>query len=223
MVSTPTVTDYRFFTRALLAWGRANRRTFPWREESNPFKILIAEVLLQRSRAITVARVHQDLFKRWPDAEHLARARVDTIAKVIRPVGLTRRAATLRALAIAVVAHNGVPTKIDALMELPGVGRYAAHATAAVAFGRHVPTVDGVSARVYRRFFGYPADLPAADDPQLWDLVERTTPKAQVRAWNWAVLDHAAGVCLPKVPRCSGCPLQRHCAWSQAHQVFSLS
>lgn len=223
MVTDPSIGDLRFFRRALLAWGHAHRRAFPWRETTDPFKILIAEVLLQRSRAITVAKVHRELLRRWPDADHLARAQVDTIAKVIRPVGLTRRASVLRAIAADVVARGGVPTKIRGLMELPGVGRYAAHATAAVAFGRHVPTVDGVSARVYRRYFGEPSELPPADDPELWVLVTRSTPKAQVRAWNWAVLDLAAGVCLPKVPRCADCPLQAHCAWSRVHQASSRS
>jgi len=88
-------------------------------------------VLLQRSRGITVARVYRELFRRWPDAEHLSRARESTITAVIRPLGLVRRAATLKALAREVVDISGVPNTIEALLELPGVGRYAAGATLA--------------------------------------------------------------------------------------------
>jgi A/G-specific adenine glycosylase len=204
------------FVRPLMRWGRANRRSFPWREIDDPFQILVAEVLLQRSRGKTVAKVFTELVERWPTSEALSRARVESIRKVIRPLGLTRRAETLKALAGAVVARGGVPRSLEGLMELPGVGRYAAAATAAVAFGTRAATVDGVSARVYRRFFGLLDDVPATSDPELWDLVLDVTPRRNVRAWNWAVLDLAATVCLPAQPRCVECPVVARCAVSPA-------
>jgi A/G-specific adenine glycosylase len=203
------------FRSDLVAWGRVERRSFPWRETSDPFRILVAEVLLQRSRGRTVATVYEDLFRRWPDAETLARARVSTIEAVIRPLGLTKRAATLKALAREVAGLGAVPDTLEGLLALPGVGRYAASATLAVAFGTRAAVVDGVSARVYRRYFGLDGDAPASDDGELWALVEEVTPHEHVREWNWAVLDLAATVCLPKVPRCSECPLRTGCAWSR--------
>jgi A/G-specific adenine glycosylase len=72
-----------------------------------------------------------------------------------------------------------------------------------------------VTARVYRRYFGLPADLPPVSDPELWSLVTEITPTRSIKEWNWAVLDLAATVCLPKVPRCSTCPLQADCAWTR--------
>ena len=212
-VDQQTVT---WFRRRLRAWGRANYRSFPWRETDDPFQVLIAEVLLQRSRGGTVARVYQELFERWPDAAALSRARVQSIASVIRPLGLVRRAGTLKTLAADVEQLGDVPVDLPGLMALPGVGRYAASATLAVAFGQPVPTVDGVTARVYRRFFGLEGDGPASNDKELWGSVERATPTGGVRDWNWAVLDLAATVCLPKVPRCRICPLSVRCAWSRS-------
>jgi A/G-specific adenine glycosylase len=206
--------DPEVFVRELLRWGRRNRRGFPWRSETDPFRILVAEVLLQRSRGKTVAGVYRALFERWPDAEHLARARVDSIRATIRPLGLVRRAETLRELAREIVRRGGVPRTAEGLLDLPGVGPYAAHATLAVAFGRRVPTVDGVTARVYRRYFGLPGDRPASADPDLWGLVGEVTPRRNVREWNWAVLDLASSVCLPRRPRCGECPLEPHCRWS---------
>jgi len=208
--------DAAAFTRDLLRWGRANRRDFPWRSETDPFRILVAEVLLQRSRGTTVAKVYEALFARWPDAEALAGARVPSIRSVIRPLGLVRRAETLRDLARAVVDLGAVPKSVEGLLELPGVGPYAAHATLAVAFGRPVPTVDGVTARVYRRYFGLTGERPASNDSELWTLVEAVTPRRHVREWNWSVLDLAATTCLPRVPRCQGCPLAGSCRWSAA-------
>ena len=83
----------------------------------------------------------------------------------------------------------------------------------AVAFGERPLVVDGVTARVYRRYFGLSTDLPPVSDKELWSLVTEITPKRSIKEWNWAVLDLAATTCLPKIPRCSACPLRADCAW----------
>jgi A/G-specific adenine glycosylase len=206
------------FHEDLAAWGERNRRSFGWRRTDDAFKILVAEVLLQRSRGGTVARVFEELTGRWPDARSLARARVNSIGSVIRPLGLVKRAVTLKAMAREVDRLGSVPSTYEGLIALPGVGPYAANATLAVAFGQRAPVVDGVSARVYRRYFGLEADGPAASDRRLIQVVEEATPRDHVREWNWAVLDLAATICLPKVPRCGECPLRDQCAWSKAHR-----
>jgi A/G-specific adenine glycosylase len=208
--------DVRWFRRRLLVWGRENRRSFPWRETDDPWRVLVAEVLLQRSRGKTVAKVYQDLFRRWPDALALSRARESSIAAVIRPLGLIRRAGTLRAMAREVIRLGDVPGTLHDLLSLPGVGRYAANATLVVAFGKRAPVVDGVTARVYRRYLGLESDLLASNDEALWAAAEEATPVTQAREWNWAVLDLAAEVCLPARPRCPACPLMERCQFSIA-------
>jgi A/G-specific adenine glycosylase len=219
--TTPTATtrapDVAVFRRELSRWGRKHRRSFPWRETDEPFRILVAEILLQRSRGRTVAKVYERLFERWPTALALSRARASTIEDVIRPLGLTRRAVTLKELAGEVVRLGGVPRTLESLQALPGVGPYAAGATVVVAFGGHAPVVDGVTARVYRRYFGLPDSEPASTDKELWQLVDEATPPRGRREWNWAVLDLASSVCLPKIPRCRSCPLTTGCAWSAAN------
>jgi A/G-specific adenine glycosylase len=215
----PRSDEERRFVRRLLRWGRENRRSFPWRDEADPFQVLVAEILLQRSRGRTVAPVYTELWRRWPDASALSKARADSIRSVIRPLGLVRRAETLKALATEVVALGGVPSTIDGLLELPGVGLYAASATRAVAFERRQATVDGVTARVYRRYFGLDDELPASTDRKLWAVVDRVTPRTGVREWNWSVLDLAATVCLPGRPRCEICPIASDCRWSSAQQA----
>ena len=210
----PRSDQERRFVRRLLKWGRDNRRPFPWRDEADPFRILVAEILLQRSRGKTVAAVYEELWRQWPDAASLSKARVDSIRSVIRPLGLMRRAETLKALAAQVVALGAVPTTLEGLLDLPGVGLYAASATRAVAFERRQATVDGVTARVYRRYFGLDDATPASADRDLWVTVERVTPDAGVREWNWSVLDLAATVCMPGRPRCEVCPLASDCRWS---------
>jgi A/G-specific adenine glycosylase len=208
--------DVVWFRRRLLAWGETNRRSFPWRETDDPWRVLVAEVLLQRSRGKTVEKVYEALFLRWPDASSLSRARESSIAAVIRPLGLVRRATSLRAIARRVIELGGVPATAEGLLALPGVGRYAANATLAVAFGTRAPVVDGVTARVYRRYLGLPSDLPATTDEELWEAVAAVTPRALTREWNWAVLDLAAEVCLPARPRCEACPLVGRCSFAAA-------
>jgi A/G-specific adenine glycosylase len=206
--------DVPWFRRRLLAWGRKNRRSFPWRETDDPWRVLVAEVLLQRSRGKTVAKVYEELFRRWPDAAVLGRARESSIASVIRPLGLVRRASTIRAMGREVERRGGVPPDAEGLLALPGVGRYAANATLVVGFGKRAPVVDGVTARVYRRYLGLPSELPATSDPELWRAVEQVTPRGASHEWNWAVLDLASEVCLPLRPRCGACPLVERCAYA---------
>jgi A/G-specific adenine glycosylase len=204
-----------YFRRKIRSWGADHRRSFPWRETDDAFRVLVAEVLLQRSRGKTVAKVYEELFRRWPDAEHLARTRVSSIASVIRPLGLVKRASTLKELAVDVAARGAVPDTLDGLLELRGVGAYAAGATLVVAFGKRAHVVDGVTARVYRRFFGLDGERSASNDSELWLAVDTATPARGVKEWNWAVLDLASEVCVPQIPRCAACPLEPRCDWAQ--------
>lgn len=213
----------RAFVRKLLRWGRANRRPFPWREETDPFRILVAEVLLQRSRGRTVATVYAELFSRWPGADDVAAADLGEIEDVIRPLGLVNRARLLKATAREVAIKGRIPRSVEDMMRLAGVGRYAASATAAAAFGRRTPTVDGTSARVYRRFFGLQGERDSQVDDALWALAREVTPRQSVREWNWSVLDLAAAVCLPKVPKCGECPLSNECKVGSARILDLVS
>lgn len=180
----------------------------------DPFRILIAEVLLQRTRADSVAPVYAEVFRRWPSRRRLALARVDSVASVIRPLGLAYRASRLVALARTVTQIGAVPRDPELLSKFPGVGRYVAHATVAAAFGLPVPAVDRVSARVYRRYFGRPDSLLPAQDRELWALVEKVTPRVSVREWNWTVLDLAAALCTSRTPKCRDCPLRARCLYA---------
>ena len=210
--------DATEFYRGIAAWGPSHRREFPWRQESDPWRVLVTEVMLQRSRSSTVAKVYERFFDRWPDAASLAAAGESEVAAVIKPLGLVKRAASLIELASEIVRIGGVPRGRNDLMRLPGVGKYATNATMAVAFGKRVPTVDGVSARVYQRYFGLPGGRLVSTSRQLWDLVDWVTPATGVKEWNWWVLDFAEEVCLEAAPKCKGCPLESRCLYAQGRE-----
>lgn len=207
----------RLFSEYLLRFAESNLRDFPWRDEKDVFRILIAELLLQKSRSSTVAEVYIDFIKHWKDAVALSEAAVEEIEDVIRPLGLIGRAHRLSLLAKELVRFGEVPQTHKELMTLPGVGLYIASTTAAVAFGSHELAIDSVSSRVYRRYFGQ-ANLEEDRDTikSIIDTIKNYTPKGKIHIFNWAILDLSSIICLPKLPRCEECMLKASCSWAQA-------
>ena len=196
----------------LLQWAKGEGRAFSWRREADAFRILLAEVLLQRSRSSTVERVFEQLTLRWSNASALAAADVEEIAEVIRPLGLTSRAPRIKQLALVIANQGSVPTNPRELRELPGVGYYVAGATAAALGKEEYPLVDSVSVRVFRRYFPDSAERTDAD---LAAMAYASAPRGRWHELNWAALDLAAAVCLPRRPLCQECPLASECAWNR--------
>lgn len=136
------------FHRVLIAWFDENGRQFPWRESRDPYSVLIGEILLQRTRGENVAPVYPRFINRWPTPEALAIGNLDEILKVIAPLGLSKRAASLRSLGEALVDSGHDSWNPQDLLLLPGVGPYAAHAVPVFSLDRKLPLVDWVIARV---------------------------------------------------------------------------
>ena len=201
------------FVRDLLSWWEQNGREFPWRRTSDPFQVLIAEILLQRSRSGSVTKVYEKIFDLWPTASDIAKAEPYEIEQVIGPLGLKSRASRLQAVALAWIDREKVPRNEEELLEIPGIGPYTASATAiAMAWDSH-PCVDSVSVRVVRRFLG--DDSCTLTDLQAADSFYSMVSKRRWNRMNWAILDLAAAVCMPRIPRCQICPIAKQCKWAQ--------
>lgn len=201
------------FVRDLLGWWEQSRREFPWRRTSDPFQVLVAEILLQRSRSGSVIKVYEKIFDAWPTALNIATAEISKIEEVISPLGLKSRAARLQAAAQGWAERESVPKNEEELLELPGIGPYAASATAMVMGWDCHPCVDSVSIRVVKRFLG--EGSRTLTDQQMAESFYSNVPKRKWGRMNWAVLDLAALVCMPKVPRCRDCPISNDCKWTQ--------
>jgi len=156
-----------------------------------------------------VAKIYKEFIERWPDAKALSKAEVSAIADVIRPLGLISRAERLRRMAQEVLSLGRIPCSIDKLSSLPGVGKYVASTTLAMAFGLNRLAVDGVSSRVYSRYFGREITELQNDI----NRVSKAVPKGKAHLLNWAVLDIAGTICLPKIPRCKECPCNTWCSF----------
>jgi A/G-specific adenine glycosylase len=197
---------------AVLAWGVPQLRDLPWRAERDPWRILVAEVMLQQTQADRVIPKWYAFLEAFPAPGACADASLADVLRLWQGLGYPRRARNLQLAAQLVVERHGgeLPDDLDALLALPGIGPYTARAVLAFAFERDVAVVDTNIARVLARAGG-----------------ERLTPKrAQVAAdalvpaghgwvWNQVLMDLGATVCRPR-PRCHECPLVLMCMWSLA-------
>jgi DNA (cytosine-5)-methyltransferase 1 len=205
-----------FFRKTLAAWGHANHRVFPWRSDTLQFHALIAEILLQRTKAEQVVPVYRAFIKRFPDLQALQEATEDDIYEVIRPLGLKWRSRLLKEL--AGVIKDGIPEDVMSLVKLPAVGPYAAAAYLSMHEGRRCPIIDSNVVRLCGRYFGFVTDAETRRKRFMRDLAEKLTPFSGFKEYNYALLDFCALVCRPK-PLCSNCPLRGECFFCQSKQI----
>jgi A/G-specific adenine glycosylase len=192
--------------------------------QPSPYAVLIAEKLLQQTAAIDkLVEVYNRIINTYPTPRLLADAEISTLEDIIRPLGLRYRAKELRDMANELIArHNGeVPRDLKRLIELPGVGDYAARAVLSLAFGENIPVVDTNIARFLYRTFGLKGPLPSnpARKRTLTELAGKLIPKGHAREFNLALLDLCAQVCKANKPQCLECPIKTHCAYYESHNT----
>ena len=203
---------------ALLRWYRKHGRELPWRNEKDPYRILVSEVMLQQTQVARVQAKYPEFLKKYPTFKKLASARTSDVVRAWRGMGYNNRAIRLHALSQKVVREHGakLPHRIEDLGKLPGIGRYTAHAIACFAFGKKVPVVDTNVFRVMARL--YPVNkrriLPSPD--LVWELAGFHLPRANVHDWNQALMDLGSTICTAARPRCESCPLKRYCPSAHA-------
>ena len=200
--------------RRLLAWYANNGRDFPWRRSTlSNYKLVITELLLQRTRAETVASFFSTFINQYPSWLKLAEANEAEISQIIKPLGLwKRRARTLKQLAIVMAERNGRFPRTRAGVEaLPGVGQYIANAILLLCHGEMQPLLDASMARVLERVFGPRKLADIRYDPYLQDLAFEIVQCKEAKELNWAILDLAASKCFSRNPLCHSCPLEDVC------------
>jgi A/G-specific adenine glycosylase len=202
----------RAFTLDLVAWYRTYGRAFPWRQTRDPFRLLVAEILLQRTPYWKAAPAYAALIALAPTPAALACLTGREIARIIRPLGLVGRAQVLVDLGMALVERHGgtVPHDFKELVKLPGVGRYTASATQCHAFGIDTPLVDGLTGRVYRRVLNLDDRVEPHADEALWAAVASIHPPNPSQ-FHLAVIDLASLICRRGRPLCEQCPLAAVC------------
>jgi A/G-specific adenine glycosylase len=203
------------FRRALLEWYRRNGRDLPWRRTSDPYHILVSEVMLQQTQVDRVLPKYHEWLGKYPSLEALASAPEDDVTESWRPLGYNIRPRRLHAIARESVARYGgeLPSDHDTLMSFKGIGAYTAGAIRSFAFGERAAIVDTNVARVLFRAFVRRGDPKAhAMKKHLWAVSEVLVPRKHVFDFNQALMDLGATVCVARRPRCEACPVKRLCS-----------
>ena len=199
----------------LLDWYRQNRRDLPWRESCDPYRVLVSEIMLQQTRAETVKPYFHRFLATLPTVVDLAEAEEPTLLKLWEGLGYYSRVRNLQKAARAVMdKHNGdIPADFDALLALPGVGRYTAGAVASIAFDIPVPAVDGNVLRVLARLMGDDTDiLSSSAKKNAEEALAPHVPAPGAGDFTQSLIELGALICTPgNDPKCNDCPLHLLC------------
>lgn len=212
----------------MLSWFEANARDLPWRREVTPYRVWVSEIMLQQTRVEAVKPYFERFMQQLPTVEHLALVPEEQLFKLWEGLGYYSRARNLQKAAREVVAQYGghLPPSFDALLRLPGIGRYTAGAIAAQAFGIPAPAVDGNVMRVISRLLGSRCDimtqktrLEAEKVLVLLQVMQRVPAGAFVQTW----MELGATVCIPNgQPQCLCCPVAQWCCAYQQGLIAEL-
>jgi A/G-specific adenine glycosylase len=211
-VSTPSASP---IAEALIAWHAAHgRHDLPWQLDRNPYRVWISEIMLQQTQVATVIGYYERFMRRFPQLASLAAAPLDDVLHLWSGLGYYSRARNLHRTAQRVMAELGgeLPGDVEALTELPGIGRSTAAAIVALAFERCATILDGNVKRVLARYFaidGSPGDR--VTERELWRRAEQCTPATQLRVYTQAIMDFGATLCTRSEPLCMHCPLRQDC------------
>jgi A/G-specific adenine glycosylase len=201
-----TAGQLRAFRRRLLRWFGREQRKLPWRGSRDPYLVLVSEIMLQQTRVAVVEERYKQFIARFPTVTTLSRAREQTVLAAWSGLGYYRRARNLHAAAKEVEKLGGFPRTSDALLELPGVGRYTAAAVASIAYGEPVAVVDGNVKRVLHRVTGR-----ELSEKENWQIADQFLDRERPGDFNQAMMELGAVICVPGNPLCDHCPVASLC------------
>ena len=213
--SLPSPDARQRFRRAILGWYRRHGRDLPWRRTSDPYHILVSEVMLQQTQVDRVVPKYHEWLDKYPSLEALASASEDEVSQTWRPLGYNIRPRRLHAIARESVARYGgqLPSDQQTLLSFKGIGAYTAGAIRSFAFRERAAILDTNVARVLFRVFVRRGDAKAhAMKKHLWAMSAALVPRKHVFDFNQALMDLGATVCVARRPKCEACPMTSLCS-----------
>jgi A/G-specific adenine glycosylase len=206
------IADLPEIRQALMSWFSEAARDLPWRHTRDPYRILVAEVMLQQTQVDRVIPKYQAFLERFPTLEALADAPTAEVIRMWSGLGYNRRAVNMQRTARAVLEqHAGAfPSDTVALRRLPGIGPYTAGAIACFAFERDVGFMDTNIRRVVRRVF-VGQDAQELGEARLLSTAQAAVPPGKGWTWNQAIMELGALICTAAAPACWRCPLRPYC------------
>lgn len=201
----------------IIDWFRKNERHYPWRETDDPYKILIAEMMLQRTKADQVAGIYNEFIREYKSPEEILRSEKASIIKLLQPLGLNWRFENFIEVSKALVeSHNGtVPDNREELKLLPGVGDYIAGIVLSLAFNKNEWVVDSNVVRIFKRYFGMQTTKEGRRDSHVITTAKLFSAESNAKEANLGLIDFGAIICLPKKPKCNECILKCDCEYEK--------
>ncbi len=194
-------------------WNSVGQRHFPWRETQDPFIVLVAEILLHRTRADQVVSLYRIFLEKYPDMCSVAKSSPDELERLLRSAGLHWRWRLFHSMAVDIETRsNGqIPRRFEDLTSLPGVSHYIASAVRCFAFGYPDVLLDTNTVRVAGRVFGLPVTDSSRRSGLFRKVLEKLLYVEYPREFNFALIDFAAAICKPKTPLHDICPIHDYC------------
>ncbi|MFD0589856.1 A/G-specific adenine glycosylase [Paenibacillus sp. GCM10027627] len=214
-----------YFSKELLTWYRRGNRNLPWRENKNPYRIWVSEIMLQQTRVDTVIPYYLAFMTKFPTVQALAEAPEEEVLKSWEGLGYYSRARNLQAGAKMVMELYGgiIPDDTESVSKLKGVGPYTTGAIMSIAFDRPEPAVDGNVMRVLSRYFCLEEDIAKPSTRVgIEKLAKSLIPEGAAGDFNQALMELGAMVCTPKSPSCLPCPVMEHCEARMAGRETEL-
>jgi len=203
-------------------WGRRNYRDFPWRRTQEPYKVLLAEIMLHRTQAIQVARIYEDVIEEYPNIQTLAKASVSALHKSLSALGLRWRIDLIKDMAEAIVNkyESRIPKDKSELLSLPGISDYIACSVRCFAWNMAEPLRDTNTVRVIGRIYNIEIKDSSRRNSRFKELAVELVDPEEPGAYNFALLDLADQICTEKEePKCDECPLNNLCLYNGESQV----
>ena len=213
------------FNSLILIWFDKNKRNLPWRDQSDPYKIWLSEIILQQTRVAQGKDYYLNFVRQFPTVQDLAAATEQEVLRLWQGLGYYSRARNLHFTAKYMVKElNGIfPENFKDLLNLKGVGEYTAAAIASIAFHEAVPAIDGNAFRVLARYFNVDLDISSPKTKKyFFELGKEIIDRERPGDFNQAVMDLGASICLPQNPLCEICPVNESCEALAKNKVKEL-
>lgn len=216
----------RYFPEKIVKWYQENKRSLPWRETKDPYKIWLSEIILQQTRVAQGLPYYLRFIEKYPTVKKLAQADEHDVLRLWQGLGYYSRARNLHKCAKTIVhAYDGkFPTNYMSLLQLPGVGSYTAAAIASISFGEKVAVIDGNVFRVVSRHFGVdePINSPGGKKTFAALANELINLTDEPDYYNQALMEFGALFCTPQRPNCEECIFQKTCVAYKERRVSAL-
>jgi len=213
------------FSKTILRWYSENKRTLPWRETKDPYKIWLSEILLQQTRVAQGLPYYHKFLKQYPTVNDLAAANEEEILKLWQGLGYYSRARNLHATAklVAKDFKGEFPKTYKGLLKLKGIGDYTASAIASASYDLPEPVLDGNVYRVLSRYFGVDIPIDSSDGNKYFKKLAREVMDVDdIGNYNQGIMEFGAIQCTPRNPYCNQCPLNNSCAGLKENRIAEL-